>query len=288
MTGPRARPSIPLIGAAGLRELVEGPEPPTVLDVRWSLQGPSGRSAFEAGHVPGARFVDLDGELAAPQRSDGRGGRHPLPDADAFAAAMRSHGVSRHQPVVVYDQRDATAAARAWWLLRHHGHPDVRVLDGGLDAWVAAGGAVVTGAHRQAGTGDFVASPGVMHVLDAAEAARLPEVGLLLDARSAERYAGRHEPVDRLAGHVPGAVSAPTTDNLQPDGRFRSPEELRRRFTALGVTEATDVGVYCGSGVTAAHEVLALSLLDVDAALYAGSWSDWISDPARPVATTGS
>jgi thiosulfate/3-mercaptopyruvate sulfurtransferase len=161
------------------------------------------------------------------------------------------------------------------------------VLDGGLDAWVEAGGAVATGVHHRAGTGDFVASPGVMRVLGAAGAARLPEQGLLLDARSAERYAGRHEPVDPVAGHVPGAVSAPTTDNLQSDGRFRSPAELRRRFTALGVAEATDVGVYCGSGVTAAHEVLALSLLDVEAALYAGSWSDWISDPGRPVATTG-
>jgi thiosulfate/3-mercaptopyruvate sulfurtransferase len=281
----RTTPGPPLIGADRLCELVSSPEPPIVLDVRWSLSGPDGRRAYEAGHVPGASFVDLETELAAPPRPDRRGGRHPLPDPDAFAAAMRSHGVSRHVPVVVYDQRDGTSAARAWWLLQHHGHADARVLDGGFDAWTAAGGPVVTEPTLPS-RGDFVTSPGQARVLDAADAARLVEHGLLLDARAHERYAGASEPVDAVAGHVPGAVSAPTLDNLHADGRFRSPDDLRRRFEGLGVRTGDEVGVYCGSGVTAAHEVLALRLIGVDAALYVGSWSDWVSDPSRPVTTS--
>ena len=280
----RTAPRSPLIGADRLRELVDSAEPPTVLDVRWSLAGPDGRQAYAAGHVPGACFVDLETELAGPPRPDRRGGRHPMPDPEAFAAAMRSHGVSRHVPVVVYDQRDGTSAARAWWLLEHHGHPDVRVLDGGFDAWTAAAGPVVR-EPTLATVGDFVASPGRTRVLDATDAAELAERGLLLDARSAERYAGTSEPIDPVAGHVPGAVSAPTLENLLPDGRFQPPDELLRRFEDLGVGADAEVGVYCGSGVTAAHEVLALRLLGVDAALYVGSWSDWVSDPARPVAT---
>jgi thiosulfate/3-mercaptopyruvate sulfurtransferase len=275
----------PLIGADRLRELVDSAETPTVLDVRWTLAGPDGRQAYEAGHVPGACFVDLETELAAVPRPDRRGGRHPLPDPDAFAAAMRSHGVSRHVPVVVYDQCDGIAAARAWWLLEHHGHPDVRVLDGGIDAWTASGGPVVREPTLPS-VGDFVASPGPTRVLDAADAARLAERGLLLDARAHERYAGIAEPMDPVAGHVPGAVNAPTWENLRPDGRFQPPGQLRRRFDSLGVGADTEVGVYCGSGVTAAHEVLALRLLGVDAALYVGSWSDWVSDPTRPVATS--
>lgn len=280
-TSPR-----PLICAARLRELIDSAAPLTLLDVRWSLQGPPAREAYLAGHLPGAQFVDLDTELAAAPLRGGSGGRHPLPNPDRFAAAMRAHGVRRHAPVVVYDFRDGMSAARAWWLLRHHGHDDVRVLDGGFDAWTAAGGAVVQASPPPA-AGDFVASAGRSAVLDADGAAALAEDGVLLDARTAERYAGTCEPVDAVAGHVPGAVSAPTADNAGADGRFRPEDVLRERFSGLGARNRTRVGVYCGSGVTAAHEVLALALVGIDAALYAGSWSDWISDPARPVATAG-
>jgi len=272
-----------MIGVERLRELVDAATAVSILDVRWSLTGPPGRELYDAGHLPGAHFVDLETELASPPVPGGAGGRHPLPEPDRFAAAMRSHGVTRHAPVVVYDQRDGTSAARAWWLLRHHGHPDVRVLDGGFDAWVAAGAAVVR-EPGTVGTGDFVAAPPGQPVLDASAAAELTRTGLLLDARALERYAGTREPVDPVAGHIPGAVAAPTADNVAPDGRLRPAGELRERFAALGVSDGMPVGVYCGSGVTAAHQVLALSTLGIEAALYAGSWSDWISDPSRPVA----
>ena len=286
LDGARGTPQRPLIGVARLRELVDTASPPTMLDVRWSLHGPPGRQAYEAGHLPGARFVELDTELAAPPAPGGSGGRHPLPDPDHFAAAMRAHGVRRHVPVVVYDQHDGTSAARAWWLLRHHGHDDVRVLDGGIDAWTAAGGPVVQ-ATTTPSAGDFVAVRGRTPVVDAAGAAALAEAGLLLDARAAERYAGIDEPIDPVAGHVPGAVSAPTSANVDADGRFLPADRLRERFAALGARDGAPVGVYCGSGVTAAHEVLALAVAGIDAALYAGSWSDWVSDPDRPVRTIG-
>jgi thiosulfate/3-mercaptopyruvate sulfurtransferase len=267
----------PLIGP---RELHDRLAEVTVLDVRWRLGGPPGAAAYREGHLPGAVFCDLDADLAGPP---GPGGRHPLPDAAAFQAAMRRLGVSGSRPVVVYDDADATSAARAWWTLRYFGHPDVRVLDGGLRAWTAAGLPVVT-EEPQVPPGDFVAVPGGMPVLDAAEAAACAEKGVLLDARAAERYRGEHEPVDPVAGHIPGAVSAPTGENVEPGGRFRPASFLRERFAALGALPGVQVGVYCGSGVTAAHQVLALELAGVPAALYVGSWSHWITDPARPVA----
>jgi thiosulfate/3-mercaptopyruvate sulfurtransferase len=198
---------------------------------------------------------------------------------------MRRAGVSGGRPVVAYDAGDATAAARAWWLLRYFGHGRARVLDGGYRAWVASGGAVETGNGPQAAAGDFTAQPGHLPVLSAGEAARVARHGVLLDARSAERYRGEVEPVDPVAGHIPGAVSAPAPANVGPDGRFLAPAQLRARFAELGVSPRTAVGSYCGSGVTAAHEVLALTVAGIEAALYAGSWSEWITDPSRPVAT---
>lgn len=250
----------------------------TVLDVRWRLGGPPGAEAYAAGHIPGAVFCDLDRDLAAPP---GRGGRHPLPTAEAFQAAMRRLGVRGSRPVVVYDDADATAAARAWWTLRYFGHRDVRVLDGGLRAWIEAGLPVTTEVPKVE-PGDFTAVPGGMPLLDADGAAKTK---VLLDARAPERYRGETEPIDPVAGHIPGARCAPTTGNVDATGRFLPPEELRRRFAELGAVPGADVGAYCGSGVTAAHEVLALHLAGVEAALYVGSWSDWITDPSRPVAT---
>ncbi|MFJ3901254.1 sulfurtransferase [Streptomyces sp. NPDC090025] len=271
----------PIISASELVSESAGARPPVLLDVRWSLGGPLGRPEYEAGHLPGAVYVDLDAELAGPP---GAGGRHPLPDPDAFGAAMRRAGVSAGTPVVVYDGGLGWGAARAWWLLRWAGHQDVRVLDGGLAAWTADGGELSKDVPAPA-PGDFRPEPGGLGLLDADGAASFARSGLLLDARAAERYRGDVEPIDRVGGHIPGAVSAPTTENTGPDGLLLAPGALAARFTALGAGPDTEVAVYCGSGVSGAHQVLALAVAGVDAALYAGSWSEWSADPARPVAT---
>ncbi|WP_411106978.1 sulfurtransferase [Streptomyces sp. cmx-4-9] len=270
-----------ILSAAELASELSGARPPVLLDVRWQLGGPDQRPAYEAGHLPGAVYVDLDRELAGPP---GSGGRHPLPDPEAFGAVMRRAGVGSGTPVVVYDGGQGWAAARAWWLLRWTGHPDVRVLDGGLAAWTASGGAVT--AERVAPQeGDFKPTPGALGLLDADGAAELSRAGVLLDARAGERYRGEVEPIDPVGGHIPGALSAPTTENVGPDGRFLPAAELRERFTALGAAGSAPVGVYCGSGVSGAHQVLALDVAGIRASLYAGSWSQWSADPARPVAT---
>jgi thiosulfate/3-mercaptopyruvate sulfurtransferase len=275
-----------LTDVAELAAALAADHPPVVLDVRWRLGGPPGIDSYRAGHVPGAVFADLDRDLAAPP---GDGGRHPLPEAGVFQAAMRRAGISQATPVVVYDDADSTTAARAWWLLRYFGHGRVRVLDGGFRAWTQAGQPVSTEA-AQPRLGSFVARPGGMPLLDAAGAARVARSGVLLDARAAERYRGDTEPVDPVAGHIPGAVSAPTTENVAADGRFLDPAQLRARFVVLGAcgvagAPARPVGAYCGSGVTASHEIFALALAQLPAALYVGSWSGWITDPLRPVAT---
>ncbi|SEG41460.1 thiosulfate/3-mercaptopyruvate sulfurtransferase [Nonomuraea solani] len=267
----------PLITPAELAAL----DGATVLDVRWRLGGPPGAESYREGHIEGAVYCDLDTDLAA---SPGEAGRHPLPGAEAFQAAMRRLGVSDDRPVVVYDDAASTVAARAWWVLRYYGHRRVHVLDGGLPAWTAAG-LPVTRDVPELREGDFTARPGAMPTLTAGEAATLAAEGTLLDARAAERYRGEVEPVDPVAGHVPGAISAPTTQNVGPDGRFLPSATLRTHFTDLGVREGAPTGAYCGSGVTAAHEVLALEVAGIPAALYVGSWSNWVADPSRPVAT---
>ena len=266
---------------AALAGELAGAAPPLVIDSRWRLGGPPGADSYRAGHLPGAVFADLDGDLCGPPRA---GGRHPLPAATAFQAAMRRAGLSAGRLVVVYDDGDSVAAARAWWTLRYFGHHQVRVLDGGFSAWTAAGLPVSQGVPVPA-AGDFTAVPGGMPVLDADGAAALARSGVLLDVRAAERYRGEREPVDPVAGHIPGALSAPVDGSIAADGRFRPAAELAERFAALGVTADRPAGAYCGSGVTAAHEVLALGLAGWPAALYVGSWSGWIADPGRPVAT---
>ena len=270
-----------LAGALGIPAAVRGTTRPAVLDVRWRLGGPPGVESYREGHLPGAVFIDLDTELCGPP---GPAGRHPLPSAADFQDVMRRAGVSAGRPVVVYDDADATAAARAWWTLRYFGHDAVCVLDGGYRGWTAAGLPVEAGGGTAGARGDFTAVPGGMAVLDADQAARLARIGALLDARAAARYRGEVEPVDPVAGHIPGAVSAPAAGNVAGDGRFKSPAQLRARFASSGVRMDGVVGAYCGSGVTAAHEVLALALAGVQAALYVGSWSEWVTDPARPVA----
>jgi thiosulfate/3-mercaptopyruvate sulfurtransferase len=286
-----------LISVAELAGAVATASPPVLLDVRWRLGGPPGIHAYRAGHLPGAVYADLDTQLAGPP---GECGRHPLPAVPVFEAAMRAAGVRDGGAVVVYDEADATIAARAWWLLRFHGHRDVRALDGGLKAWTEAGLPVSTTDPAPV-PGDFTARPGQLPVLDAAGAAEVARSGFLLDARAPARYRGEIEPVDKVAGHIPGALSSPSAEHVTANGTFRPADELRARFASLGITAPQNgdgapagpaqsagqqrVGTYCGSGVVAAHEVLTLALIGIPAALYPGSWSGWITDPARPVAT---
>lgn len=253
-----------------------------VLDVRWSLGGPPGLGLFREGHVPGSVFVDLETELA--EHASPGAGRHPLPSTAALQAAARRWGLNDEDPVVVLDGGGNLAAARARWLLRDAGVADVRLLDGALPAWVAAGLPLDTGdASPTAGT--VTLTSGQLPRLTIDEAADFPGHGILLDARAPERFRGETEPIDPRAGHIPGAQNAPATANLAEDGRFLSAEELRERFAALGAVPGTPVAVYCGSGVTAAATAAALEIAGIDAALFPGSWSQWSADPARPVAT---
>lgn len=268
----------PITSAPDLASELAGSRPPVLLDVRWQLGGPNLRSEYEEAHIPGAVYVDLDSQLAGPA---GAAGRHPLPDPEAFGTAMRAAGVSVDRAVVVYDGGLNWAASRAWWLLRWAGHPSVRVLDGGLAAW----GGPLTAELPEPAPGTFTPAPGALPLLDADGAAALARTGLLLDARAAERYRGDVEPIDPVGGHIPGAVSAPTTENVTESSRFRSVAELADRFKALGATPDSEVGVYCGSGVSGAHQVLALAVAGIPAALYVGSWSEWSRDGSRPVAT---
>jgi thiosulfate/3-mercaptopyruvate sulfurtransferase len=273
-------PPGPLVTAGQLAAELAGPDAPVVLDCRWQLAGGADRAGYHRGHLPGAVFVDLDRDLSGPP---GRGGRHPLPDPGAFQAAMRRAGVRPGRPVVAYDQGEPGGAARAWWLLGWFGHPTARVLDGGLPAWVAAGLPLTT-AVPEPDPGDFSARPGGRSLLDAAGAARLAATGVLLDARAPARYQGLEEPVDPVAGHIPGARNAPLAGLLGARG-LAPPETLRQLLDGHGVRDDVPAGAYCGSGVVAAHLVLALEVAGVPAALYAGSWSDWVTDRSRPVAT---
>lgn len=270
-----------IITAHELWGALSGPRPPVVIDVRWALGGPPGHDVYLRGHLPGAVYVDLDSELAGPP---GHGGRHPLPDVEVATAALRRAGVDEETRVVVYDDRTGLAAARAWWVFRDLGVGQVHLLDGGYAIWRAAG-FPVTVEQPNVRDGTFRPRPGSMRRVDADGAARLAADGVLLDARAVERFRGEVEPIDPVAGHIPGATSAPTDANLTPDGTFADEHALRRRFAELGVRPGADVGVYCGSGVTATHQVLALDRIGVDAALYAGSWSEWVGLPGRPVAT---
>ncbi|AOW94238.1 thiosulfate sulfurtransferase [Rhodococcus sp. WMMA185] len=265
-----------------LASTLDSNAPPILLDVRWALGDTQGRQHYLDEHIPGAVFVDLETELSA--HGVPALGRHPLPTVADLQNAARRWGVRSDTRVVAYDASANLAAARAWWLLRWAGVAEVAMLDGGLDAWTSAGYATRSGDEHPQSRGDVVLSAGHLPTLTADDAAILGADGVLLDARAAERYSGDVEPIDPRAGHIPGARSAPTSENLDHDGRFLPVEALRRRFAALGVGRDAAVGVYCGSGVTAAHQVAALALAGVDAALYPGSWSQWSSDPNRPVA----
>ena len=274
-----------LIDVPTLARRLAAADPPTVIDVRWRLGGPPGRSDYLAGHIPGAAFLDLDTQLCGPP---GIAGRHPLPDTEALQAALRAVGVRANHTVVAYDHGDGQAAARLWWTLRWAGRGDASVLDGGFAAWVGDDRPVEPG-EAVPRPGDIVVHPGQLPVVDAEGAAELARTGVLLDARVAPRYLGETEPVDPVAGHIPGAVNLSAARLTGADGRLRSPAELREAFAEAGVRSGARtgaVGAYCGSGVTAAHTVLALHEAGFDdAVLYVGSWSHWVTDPNRPVAT---
>jgi thiosulfate/3-mercaptopyruvate sulfurtransferase len=272
-----------LISPAELADLLGSERPPILADVRWSLGGPPGKPDFVASHIPGAVWVDLEAQLASPP---GAGGRHPLPRIDVFQQAMRDIGVCEDSLVVAYDAATSQAAARLWWLLSDAGHQQVRVLNGGLAAWIAAGLPTVSGPGAPSTQGDFVARPGQRAQVNAAEIAAKLGVsdGLtLVDVRASERYSGDKEPIDPVAGHIPGAISMPATANLDVDGRFLPPAEIAARYAAAGGVEGAVL--YCGSGVTAAQSLLALESAGLTAAIYPGSWSDWITDSTRPIAT---
>lgn len=271
------------IDAAELRDALAKDAPPVLLDVRWSLAQPDGHPQYRSGHLPGAVWVDLEHELSRPGRPDE--GRHPLPSTSALQAAARRWGLDDGDTVVAYDEVNGMAAARAWWLLRRGG-VSVRVLDGGLAAWREAG--------LPLETGDVVPEPGTVTLTEVTgdtltidEAAALPASGVLIDARAPERYRGETEPLDPVAGHIPGAVNVPMAALVDAEGKTRDAAALRDTFAAAGVRPGVAVGAYCGSGVTAAHTALVLAELGIDASIYPGSWSAWSNTPGRPVAVGG-
>jgi thiosulfate/3-mercaptopyruvate sulfurtransferase len=266
----------PLVSAKWLREHLHDPDV-RVIDFRWYLLDRKGVDEYALGHIPGAVFVDL--EAVTGEKDSNDRGRHPLPTRGQFEFEMRKAGIDDNHKVVVYDDAGASIAARLWFLLGWFGHGAQAVLDGGMQAW---GGSLDTSIAVPA-AGSFQArEPDRSRIVDFYEVCRLEGMPLL-DARAGERYRGEKEPVDPKAGHIPGAVSAPWMDNLGPDGRFKSPEELRERFAALGAEDGAVV--YCGSGVNATHHLLAMDVAGLGSGrLYAGSWSDW-SNRDAPVAT---
>jgi thiosulfate/3-mercaptopyruvate sulfurtransferase len=264
----------PIVSPDWLYEHVDDPDL-RIIDFRWYLVGGKGRDAYVKGHIPGSVFVDLE-------TVTGKGeGRHPLPSGAQFEREMQRAGVSSLTKVVACDDVGGSVASRLWFLLRFFGHESQAVLDGGIGAW----GGLLETEESEVARGDFRSSePDRSGILDFEDVRKLTGVPLI-DARAGERYRGEKEPIDPKAGHIPGAVSAPWAENLGPDGRFKSPKELRKRFAGLGIGEETGAVAYCGSGVNATHDLLAMELAGIkNGRLYAGSWSDWSSRDV-PIAT---
>lgn len=283
--GPFRKLPSPLVSADWLRAHIAHPDV-RVLDVRWYLGARRGADEYAAGHLPGAAFADLDRDLSSPR---GQGpGRHPLPTASAFAAALARLGITATTRVIAYDDAGGAIAARAWWLFRHFGLPHAALLDGGLPAWTAAGGALTTDAPQ------IIPAPGMRlvartdDVVDkhAVDRLRASPDALVFDARAPERFEGKSEPIDARPGHIPGARSLPFAGNLAtPGGRFLPRDALSARLEQAGALSSKQIVSYCGSGVTACHSLLALELLGrTDALLYEGSWSDWAADSSLPAA----
>ncbi|MCV7382604.1 sulfurtransferase [Mycolicibacter longobardus] len=283
--GPRSKV---LITAAELAELLRAGDPVTVLDVRWSLEAPDGHPAYLRGHLPGAVYVSLEDELSDHAVADR--GRHPLPTGRNLEAAARRWGVRRDRPVVVYDDWNRAASGRLWWLLTTSGVANVRILDGGLPAWTTAGGELETG-EVTAEPGKVTLLPedlydGIRPTLTADEAGEGARTGMLalLDARAPERFRAEVEPIDAAAGHIPGAKNLPFTALLAADGTFLPDDAVARLLSERGVGADDAVGAYCGSGISATVIVAALAAVGRSAAMFPGSWSQWSSDPSRPVA----
>lgn len=257
-----------------------------IVDCRFDLAKPDwGEAQYRASHIPGAVYAHLDRDLSGPKT--GRNGRHPLPDLDHFKARLGRWGIDSRMQVVVYDQHNGMQASRLWWMLKYLGHAAVAVLDGGFAKWVKE--------QRPAQPGDESRSPTIFNgepreamclTAEAIEPLRADPAYCLMDSRAPERYRGEVEPLDPVAGHIPGAVNLYNLDNVNPDGTFLAPDVLRAKFSArLGATPPTNTITYCGSGVAAAHTILAMESAGLmGARLYAGSWSEWCSNPARPVA----
>lgn len=274
--------------ARWLREAAED-ERPVVLDVRWVLgRDPvANRAEYAEGHLPGAAFLDIEEGLSGAVRPDGRGGRHPMPSVAVAQAAFRAAGVLDERPVVVYDGATSLGAARAWWLLAYYGKPDVSVLNGGYAAWTASGLPTQTG-EVEVAEGDILLTPGGRRLLDADGVEYYLDRHQVVDARPADRFRGENETIDSVAGHIPGAINIPALENIDQTGRFLPADDLELRFTARGVQPDRRTAIYCGSGFQACHMALAMESSEVghyDPAIYIGSWSDWISDPDRPIET---
>ncbi len=274
-----------LVGAGELMSRIAAGRPPAILDVRWRLDQPDGHPDYLVGHIPGAVYVSLEDELSDHGRSGL--GRHPLPTGRAVPEAARRWGIQQNQPVGVYDDWNRAGSARAWWVLSAAGLRDVRILDGGLPAWTAAGGVLAAGSVDPV-PGDVTVEhdnlyAGGCPVLTADRIAARA-VGILLDARAPERFRGEVEPVDPVAGHIPGARNLPSASVLGADGEFLTDARLAEIFAESGAVRGSPVGVYCGSGVTASVVLAALSAAGLDASLFPGSWSQW-SNEDRPVVT---
>jgi thiosulfate/3-mercaptopyruvate sulfurtransferase len=273
-----------LITAAELTALVRAGDPVAILDVRWRLDEPDGRAAYVCGHIPGAVYVSLEEELS-DHTITGRG-RHPLPSGRSVEGAARRWGIRNNVPVVVYDDFNRAGSARAWWVLTAAGLPNVRILDGGLSAWRSAGGDLATGPCTPQ-PGDVTVPHSDLYAggLPTLTAQQAGAAGVtLLDARAPERFRGDAEPVDRVAGHIPGAKNVPSTAILAGDGTFVDDGALSRLLSDHGVEREDRIGVYCGSGVSATVAIAALTAAGGEAALFPGSWSEWSSDPTRAVA----
>lgn len=285
-----ARTSSPLITATELADALAGPPEarPVLVDVRWELGKATAEShaAYLEGHLPGASFLDLEQTLSDPHSADGHGGRHPMPSLERVEAGLRAAGVRQGRPVAFYDAARSLGAARAWWVARYYGVDGAAVLDGGLAAWQSAGHPLEMG-PVEVDPGDVSLSPGQRELLEADDVTRwLASGGQVLDSRPANRYRGEKETVDPVAGHIPGALSLPALSALEDDGSFVGRERLTDLLERAGADDGTRVAVYCGSGVQASHLALALEGRGLgEPAVYIGSWSDWISNPARPVAT---
>lgn len=269
-----------LIDPSALAAALEGPRSVRLLDVRWRLDAPEGRPAYLAGHLPRAVYVDLETELS--RRGDPEEGRYPLPESADLERAARRWGIDDGDLVVVYDDNDGVAAAHAWWLLRGAGL-DVRVLDGGIRAWIAAGGRLESGdlAPRRGRVRFGGFAPAVASIHDAA---RAPIEGHLVDVRSPEHYRGNVAGVDPAAGHIPGALNVPTVAHIRRDGTLRPPLEILATVDAAGIDARAPIVLYCSVGIASSHSALALATAGIPARVYSGSWSQWSRSPGRPVA----